>query len=99
MGTVDYTTRTFRVRLVLEEGDLRKHASVTQGVTGADYSMQFFVGLASFKGTSTSVLGVQNAQQFITVSKSNELTISTFGTNQDPHTHPTPTITRYWTTM
>ena len=46
--------------------------------------MQFFVGLANFKGTSTSVLGVQNAQQFINVTKTNELTISTFGTNQDP---------------
>ena len=32
--TIDYTTRTFRVMLVLEEGDLRNHASMVQGVTG-----------------------------------------------------------------
>ena len=82
--TIDYTTRTFRVLLVLEEGDLRKHASMTTGMTGGDYSMLFFVGLANFKGTTTSVMDIQNVQQLINVSKSNELTISTFGTNQDP---------------
>ena len=57
---------------------------MSQGVTGVDYSMQFFVGLANFKGTSTSVLGVQNVQQYVEVTKTNELTVSTFGTNQDP---------------
>ena len=84
LETIDYTTRTYRVLLVLEEGDLRNHASMTQGITGADYSMLFFVGLANFKGTSTSVLDAQAVHQFINVSKSNELTISTFGVNQDP---------------
>jgi len=85
LETIDYTTRTFRVMLVLEEGDLRNHASMTQGITGIDYNMTFFVGLANFKGTNGgSVLNTMNVQQYITVSKSNELTISTFGANQDP---------------
>ena len=84
LETIDYTTRTYRVLLVLEEGDLRNHASMTTGVTGVDYSMLFFVGLANFKGTTTSVLNAQSVVQFINVSKSNELTISTFGNNQDP---------------
>lgn len=30
LETIDYTTRTFRVLLVLEEGDLREHASIAQ---------------------------------------------------------------------
>ena len=84
LETLDYTSRSYRVLLVLEEGDLRTHAAMTQGVTGADYSMLFFVGLANFKGTSTSVLNTLSTQQFINVTKSNELTVSTFGANQDP---------------
>ena len=84
LETIDYTQRMFRVLLVLEEGDLRTHASMTRGITGLDYNMTFFVGLANFQGTGTSVLNTRNAQQYITVSKTNELTISTFGTNQDP---------------
>ena len=46
--------------------------------------MNFFIGLANFKGTGGSVVTSQNAQQRVTVSKSNTLTISTFGANQDP---------------
>jgi hypothetical protein len=84
LETLDYTTRAYRVLLVLEEGDLRAHASVAEGVAGVDYSMSFFVGLANFRGTTTSVLSVQNTRQYITVKKTNELTISTFGDNQDP---------------
>ena len=84
LETIDYTTRTFRVLLVLEEGDLRQHASIAKGITGADYNMTFFVGLANFKGLAGSILGTQNVQQFITVSKTNELTVSTYGANQDP---------------
>ncbi len=34
LETLDYTTRTFRVMVVLEEGDLRNHASIVNGVTG-----------------------------------------------------------------
>jgi hypothetical protein len=49
-----------------------------------DYSMDFFIGLANFKGKGGSILNAQNAQQRVTVSKSNSLTISTFGANQDP---------------
>lgn len=84
LETIDYTKRMFRVLLVLEEGDLRKHASMASGVTGVDYTLNFFVGLANFQGTGTSILSTKNTQQFVTVSKSNELTISTFGANQDP---------------
>ena len=57
---------------------------MAQGVTGVDYSMTFFVGLANFRGTTTSVLGVKDVRQYVKVSKTNSLTISTFGTNQDP---------------
>lgn len=84
LETIDYTTRTFKVLLVLEEGDLMRHASTLQGSPGLDYSMTFFVGLANFKGTGGSVVNSRNVQQFITVTKSNMLTISTYGTNQNP---------------
>jgi len=84
LETLDYTTRTQRVLLVLEEGDLRKHATQASGVTGVSYTMSFFVGLANFAGTSTSALTTRNTQQRITVTKISTLTVSTFGTNQDP---------------
>jgi hypothetical protein len=84
LETIDYTTRTFRVLLVLEEGDLRLSAANVQGVTGVDYNMTFFVGMANFKGTGGSVMSTKNTKQYITVSKSNILTISTYGANQDP---------------
>jgi hypothetical protein len=84
LETIDYTTRTFRVLLVLEENDLRLSASVFQGDIGTSYNMTFFVGLANFKGTGTSVLSTKNMQEFITVQKSNILTISSYGANQDP---------------
>ena len=84
LETVDYTTRTFRVLLVLEESDLWQSASMIQGVLGSDYNLTFFVGLANFAGTGGSVMTTRNAQQFITVSKSNTLTLSTYGANQDP---------------
>ena len=82
--TIDYTTRTFKVLLVLEEGDLRLSASMVQGVTGVDYNLTFFVGLANFRGTGGSIMSSRNTRQFITVSKNNYLTISTYGANQDP---------------
>jgi cysteine-rich repeat protein len=84
LETIDYTTRTFRVLLMLEEGDLRTSAAIMDGVWGLEYNLTFFVGLANFKGTGTSILNTRNAVQFITVSKSSVLTISTFGANQDP---------------
>jgi len=84
LETIDYTTRTFRVLLVLEEGDLRMGAALTEGIWGLDYNLTFFVGLANFKGTGTSIMNTRNAVEFITVSKSSTLTISTFGANQDP---------------
>ena len=84
LETIDYSTRTFRVLLVLEEGDLRLKASLLQGDVGSDYNLTFFVGLANFKGTGGSVMTTRNVQQFITVRKSNTLTLSTYGANQDP---------------
>ena len=84
LETIDYTTRTFRVQLVLEEGDLRMYASIMRGIWGLDYNLTFFVGLANFKGTGTSIMNTRNSVQFITVSKSSTLTISTFGADQDP---------------
>jgi hypothetical protein len=84
LETIDYTTRTFRVLLVLEEGDLRQSASTIQGVLGAEYNLTFFVGLANFRGMGGSVLSTRNVHQFITVRKSNVLTISAYGANQDP---------------
>ena len=84
LETIDYTTRTFRVLLVLEEGDLRLSASTMQGSLGSDYNLSFFVGLANFQGTGGSVMTTRNVQQFITVSKSNTLTLSAYGPNQDP---------------
>lgn len=84
LETLDYTTRTFRVLLVLEEGDLRNSASTIQGVLGAEYNLTFFVGLANFRGMGGSVLSTRNVQQYITVRKSNVLTISAYGANQDP---------------
>ena len=84
LETIDYTTRTFRVLLVLEEGDLRLSGSLMQGVLGSDYNLSFFVGLANFQGTGGSVMTTRNVQQFITVRKSNTLTLSTYGANQDP---------------
>lgn len=84
LETIDYTTRTFKVQLVLEEGDLRMSAALMKGVWGLEYNMTFFVGLANFKGTGTSIMNTRNSVQFITVSKSSVLTLSTFGANQDP---------------
>ena len=84
LETIDYTTRTFRVLLVLEEGDLRMGAALTDGIWGLDYNLTFFVGLANFKGTGTSIMNTRNSVEFITVSKSSTLTISTYGANQDP---------------
>lgn len=84
LETIDYTTRTFRVLLVLEEGDLRQHASLVDGIAGLSYNMTFFVGLANFRGTGGSALNARNARQFVTVTKSNSLTLSTFGSTKDP---------------
>ena len=84
LETIDYTTRTFRVLMVLEEGDLRQSASLMKGSLGAEYELTFFVGLANFKGTGGSVLSTRNQQQYITVRKSNILTLSAYGANQDP---------------
>ena len=84
LETIDYTTRTFRVLLVLEEGDLSLSASTMQGMIGGNYNLTFFVGLTNFLGTGGSVLSTRNVQQFITVSKSDTLTLSTYGANQDP---------------
>ena len=57
---------------------------MVDGITGLSYNMTFFVGLANFKGTGGSVMNTKNAQQFISVTKSNSLTVSTFGTTKDP---------------
>jgi hypothetical protein len=88
LETIDYTTRTFRVLLVLEEGDLREHASIVDGITGLSYNITFFVGLANFKGTCGAVIipvmNTKNAPQFITVTKSNSLTVSTLGPPKTP---------------
>lgn len=85
LETIDYTTRTFRVLLVLEEGDLRTSASSIQGTLGLDYNLTFFVGMVNFKGTEGgSVVSTKTMQQYITVTKSNMLTISSYGANQDP---------------
>ena len=82
---LDYTTRTFKVLLVLAQSDLLTEASVVQGATNVDYNCTFFVGLANFRGTGdSSVLQSMNVQQKITVSKSNTLTLSSYGANQDP---------------
>lgn len=84
LETLDYTTRTFKVLIVLEEGDLRESASIIQGTAGINYNLTFFVGLANFKPLGGSILSTRNIQQKITVSKSNILTLSTYGANQDP---------------
>jgi hypothetical protein len=84
LETLDYTTRMFKVLIVLEEGDLRQSASLIQGTVGINYNLTFFVGLANFKPMGGSILSTRNMQQKITVSKSNILTLSTYGANQDP---------------
>lgn len=57
---------------------------MVEGITGLSYNMTFFVGLANFKGTGGAVMNTKNAQQFISVTKSNSLTVSTFGATKDP---------------
>jgi len=84
LETLDYTTRTFKVLIVLEEGDLRQSASLLQGIAGINYNLTFFVGLANFKPMGGSILSTRTVRQKITVSKSNILTLSTYGANQDP---------------
>ena len=87
--TVDYSKRIFKVRLLLEEGDLRKHAAAVKGALNAEYTLTFFVGLANFQpvadtapGLYTSMLQSRSMQQRVVVTKSNVLTVSTFGANQ-----------------
>lgn len=84
LETIDYTTRTFRVMLTLEEDDLKASGSIIQGNVGSEYSLIFFVGLANFKGLGGSIMATKNSQVRINVTKNNVLTISTFGANQDP---------------
>jgi len=91
LETVDYSKRIFKVRLLLEEVDLRKHAALVSGNLNSQYTLTFFVGLANFQPTTsltageyTSILQARSMQQRVTVTKSNVLTVSTFGANQDP---------------
>ena len=91
LETVDYSRRIFKVRLLLEEVDLRKHAATVDGDLNSQYTLDFFVGLANFQPTTsltpgayTSILQARSMQQRVTVTKSNILTVSTFGANQDP---------------
>jgi len=89
LETLDYTTRTFRVMLTLEEDDLKQSGAIIEGNVGTEYSMVFFVGLANFKGMGggsgkSSVMASKNMQVRVNVTKSNVLTISSFGANQDP---------------
>ena len=90
LETVDYQKRIHRVRLILEENDLIRHAAKVEGNAGSEYNMSFFVGLANFQpargmdvGQYTSILQTRSMQQLVTVVKSSVLTISTYGANQD----------------
>ena len=87
--TVDYSKRIYKVKLLLEEGDLREHASLIEGNLNAEYKLIFFVGLANFQpvtgmtpGTYTSMLQTRTMIQRVEVTKSNILSVSTYGANQ-----------------
>jgi len=89
LETLDYTTRTFRVMMTLEEDDLKESGAIIEGNVGTEYSLIFFVGLANFKGMGgasgkSSVMSTKTTQYRINVTKNNVLTISSFGANQDP---------------
>ena len=69
LETVDYSKRIFKVKLLLEEGDLRAHASLVEGSLNAEYKLIFFVGLANFQpvtgmtpDTYTSMLQTTSSQ-------------------------------------
>lgn len=89
LEVLDYTIRKYRVKIVLAQDDLLTSASLVNGIANVEYTSTFFVGMANFFGTSTaagesSILQTRNMQQQVVVSKSNTLTLSSYGANQDP---------------
>ena len=83
--TVDITKRLFKVKLFLAEEDLLNFAATDyNGTHSIGYDAEFFVGMATFEGTSTSIMTTTVTKVKIRVSKSDVLTLSSFGANQDP---------------
>ena len=80
---VDFVTRTFNVHLTISEDDLLTNAAtIFSGDRGVSYAASFFIGMANFKGTGTSALQAHFVVQNVSVSKSNVMTLSTYGANQ-----------------
>jgi len=88
LETIDYTTRTFKVKLRLDENDLKESGAIIEGSVAIQYNLIFFVGLANFKGLGgasgkSSVMASRTSQIRVNVTKTNALTISSFGANQN----------------
>ena len=100
---VDLVTRTYRVHLTLSEDDLLTHAATAfTGFQSTSYTASFFIGLANFEGTGTSALKAHFATQNIAVSKSDVMTLSTYGANQVCNSFPksyTATATHAWNSV
>ena len=82
---VDLVARRFRVKAVFAEDDvIAASSTVFTGRQGVSYNASFFIGMANFQGTGTSSLNAQAVPQTISISKSNLMTLSTYGATQDP---------------
>ena len=82
LETIDYATRTFRVRVRIDERELQAFSSRFDGDIKQSYNATLFIGLASFRGTGTSTLLTRSMQTFLTFSKSNILTVSSYGASR-----------------
>jgi hypothetical protein len=82
---IDLVTRRFKLKAVFAEDDvIAASSTVFAGRQGVSYAATFFIGMANFQGTGTSSLNSQAVPQTISVSKSNLMTLSTYGATQDP---------------
>ena len=85
LEVIDYTNRIFRIKLSLSEQDLLAYCATSfVGSQATEYTASFYVAMANFRGTGGSALMVQTMVQPITVSKTNVLTLSSYGADQDP---------------
>lgn len=92
LGIVDTVNNIYKSRIILDESDLIKQASIftpyiIDGTTPPtylypmSYTIDTFIGLASFSSTGTRVMDSSIEQINIKLMKTNYLTISSVGTN------------------
>lgn len=82
---IDRRNRYYRVKLSLAEDNLLAGSATSFiGQQEVQYSANFYVALANFRGTGGAALLTQTAIQPIAVSKTNFMTLSSYGADQDP---------------